>query len=277
MTDQNGGWGVVSVASGAFGVMALAQIAIPLTDHDPTIEWLSSLVVAAFFATTLALTIRHWGAPRAAVGAGFVLVVTLAVERVGSTTGFPFGRYDYTGALEPTVAGVPAIVPLAWFAMGVPALEVGRRISRSRPVAVVAGALALAAWDLFLDPQMVHAGYWRWHGDGAYQGIPLTNYLGWLGVGVVVIAVLDRIRGARLPAATALVALYTWWAVMDTVGFLVFFDRPFVGLVGGVGMGAAAVLAWRHPPAAGPVPVSETDPPPSETGRGSVPEATDRG
>jgi hypothetical protein len=39
----------------AFGVMALTQIAIPLTDDDATIEWLSSLVVAAFFATVLAV------------------------------------------------------------------------------------------------------------------------------------------------------------------------------------------------------------------------------
>ncbi len=253
MTDQNGGFGGVAVAWVAFGVMALAQIAIPLTDHDPTIEWLSSLVVAAFFATTLALAIAHWGLRRAALGCAFVVVATLVVERIGTTTGFPFGAYDYTGALEPTVAGVPLIVPLAWFAMGVPALEVGRRISGSRPVAVVAGAAALAAWDLFLDPQMVDAGYWRWHAGGAYQDIPLSNYAGWFGLGLVVIGVLDRIRGDALPAGTSLVALYTWWAVMDTVGFVVFFDRPLVGLVGGIGMGTLTALAWRPRPSTAPV------------------------
>ncbi len=257
-------------AAVAFVVMALAQIAIPLTDHDPTIEWLSSLVVAAFFVTTLALTVGHWGGRRAALAGAFVVVTTLVVERIGTTTGFPFGDYHYTGALEPTVAGVPLIVPLAWFAMGVPALEVGRRISASRAVAVVAGAVALTAWDLFLDPQMVHAGYWRWTGDGAYQGIPLSNYAGWLGLGLVVVGVLDLIRGGGPAAGTGLVVLYTWWAVMDTIGFVVFFGRPFVGLVGGIGMGAVTALAWRRRP-------NPEALPPSETGRGSVPEATDRG
>jgi len=244
-----------------FGALALAQIAIPLTDDRATTEWLSSLVVVAFAATTLVLAIDAWGGRRAALAFGFVAVGTLLVERVGHTTGFPFGEYDYTGALQPTIGGVPLIVPLAWFAMGVPALEVGHAVQRvprglpeprgvlaavaERAIPVLVGAVALTAWDLFLDPQMVEEGYWAWDVDGAYEGIPLSNYAGWLGVGVVVLAVLGRIRPAG-PAAVPLLALYTWWAVMSTIGFLVFFGRPLVGVVGGVGMGACAALAWAR-------------------------------
>jgi len=237
-----------------FGLLALAQIAIPLTDDRATTEWLSSLVVVAFAATTLVLAVAAWGGRAAGTALAAVSVLTLAVERVGSTTGFPFGEYDYTGALEPTLAGVPAIVPLAWFAMGVPALEVGHAVTprgsgrgRRSPLAgaapVLVGAVALTAWDLFLDPQMVEEGYWRWATDGAYEGIPLTNYAGWLATGVVVLAVLDRLR-RPVAADAALLALYTWWAVMSTIGFLVFFGRPLVGVVGGIGMGTCAALAW---------------------------------
>lgn len=227
-----------------FAVLVLAQIAIPLTSDDATIEWLSTLVVVAFAATTFVLAAGYWGIGRAGIALAFVVVATLGVEHLGSTTGFPFGDYDYTGALGPTVAGVPAIVPLAWFAMGVPALEVGHRIGRSRFTTVAAGALALTAWDLFLDPQMVDNGYWKWAADGVYDGIPLSNYAGWIGVSAVVLAVLDRVRPAGIAPDLATVALYTWWAVMNTIGFLVFFDKPLVGLVGGVGMGTATTLAW---------------------------------
>lgn len=227
----------------AFGVLALAQIAIPLTDDRATTEWLSTLVVVAFAATTLVLTIGAWGGQQAALAFGLVAVGTLVVERAGHTTGFPFGEYDYTGALQPTIGGVPAIVPLAWFAMGVPALEVGRAVARRRAGAVVVGAAALTAWDLFLDPQMVEQRYWAWAVDGAYEGIPLSNYAGWFGVGVVVLAVLARLRPEG-PADAPLLALYTWWAAMSTVGFLVFFGRPLVGVVGGIGMGACATAAW---------------------------------
>jgi putative membrane protein len=229
-----------------FAVLALTQIAIPLTDDRATTEWLSTVVVVAFAATTLALVASTWGTGRAVTALAIVGAMTLVVERIGSTTGFPFGGYDYTGALEPTVGGVPAIVPLAWFAMGVPALEVGHAACRAAgraTGAVVVGALALTAWDLFLDPQMVEDGYWSWAVDGAYEGIPLTNYAGWIGTGLVVLAVVDRLRPPG-PADVALLALYTWWAVMSTIGFLVFFDRPLVGVVGGLAMGACTAAAW---------------------------------
>ena len=228
----------------SFAALALTQIAIPLADDDATIEWLSSLVVVAFFLTALAVVVGRWGAARAAGAAAFVVLATLGVEKLGTTTGFPFGEYDYTGALQPTVAGVPVIVPLAWFAMGVTALEVGHHVG-SRIVAVVVAALGLTAWDLFLDPQMVDAGYWEWAADGAYHGIPLSNYAGWLLTGLLVSAGVERIRPAS-PASPGLLWLYTWWAVMSTIGFVVFFGEPFVGLVGGVGMGAVTALAWSR-------------------------------
>ena len=234
------GWAV-----GPFAVMALAQIAIPLTDHDPTIEWVSSVVVVAFAATTFALAAAHWGLRRAVMAVALVAVLTFVVEAAGTRTGFPFGEYDYTGALQPTVAGVPVIVPLAWFAMGVPALEVGHRILPSRAGAVVVGGAALTAWDLFLDPQMVDAGYWTWEVDGAYNGIPLSNFAGWLAVGVVVLAAVDRLRPDVAPDPAGLL-LYTWWAVMNTIGFAVFFGEPLVALVGGIGMGAITIVAWTQ-------------------------------
>jgi hypothetical protein len=61
---------------------------------------------------------------------------TTIVERVGTATGVPFGRYGYTSALQPQVAHVPAIVPLAWFALGLPARETAHAAlgERSTPV-----------------------------------------------------------------------------------------------------------------------------------------------
>ena len=51
--------------------------------------------------------------------------------------------------------------------------------------------MALAAWDLFLDPQMVGEGYWSWARVGRYRSIPVTNYAGWLLVGAAIMAVLE--------------------------------------------------------------------------------------
>ncbi|MEX0848350.1 MAG: carotenoid biosynthesis protein, partial [Ilumatobacteraceae bacterium] len=140
-------------------VTLAGMIATPLARRGgPVRRALSTVVVTSLFATTAAAAQRRWGTPRTATAATGIAAATAAVEHIGTATGIPFGGYSYTGALRPQVAGVPAIVPLAWFAMAVPAREAAHAAlgPRSNPVSRVAvGAVALTAWDLFLDPQMV--------------------------------------------------------------------------------------------------------------------------
>src|SRR5689334_630293 len=40
-----------------------------------------------------------------ALAAALILMASWAAEHVGVTTGWPFGRYVYTGVLQPTIAG----------------------------------------------------------------------------------------------------------------------------------------------------------------------------
>jgi uncharacterized membrane protein len=117
-------------------------------------------------------------------------------------TGFPFGSYAYSSALGPRLLGVPAVIPLAWTWMAWPAWLVAGRLVTGVFRAPLAG-VALAAWDLFLDPQMVAEGYWTWHDRRpALPGvpdIPVSNYLGWLLVAVVLMALLSTVPDTRLP------------------------------------------------------------------------------
>jgi uncharacterized membrane protein len=210
---------------------------------------LSSVVVVGSFATTTANAVRRWGGPRAGTAALATAVSTTVVERVGTRTGIPFGRYAYSRALQPQVAHVPAIVPLAWFALGLPARESAHAAlgNRSTPAGRIAvGSAALTAWDLFLDPQMVGEGYWAWARRGVYRGIPLTNFLGWFVTGLGVMALLE----ATLPpsdcgdgADGALVGEYAFMGVMETIGFARFFRDPVVAVVGGLGMVPLAAIA----------------------------------
>lgn len=236
-------------AAVAAGVMALAQIAIPLASERAT---LTTVVVAAFAATTATLVAREWGWIPALVAAATVVAATTALERVGTSTGWPFGEYRYGDALRPQPAGVPLAVTLAWFAMAVPAREVAARLTRPGWRRIALGAVALTAWDVMLDPQMVGEGYWTWAADGAWRGIPLSNYAGWLVSSVAVIGLLELLLpgGGR---GRLLLGLYTWWAAMQTLGSLVFFGDPVVGVVGGLAMLPLVASAWRaelSPPAA---------------------------
>ncbi len=240
------GW----IAAGAGVVTVAGMIATPLFPQGgPTRRVLSNVVVVGSFTTTTANAVRRWGARRAGVAAAATAIGTTVVERVGTATAIPFGRYGYTAALRPQVAQVPAIVPLAWFAVGLPARETAHAAlgKRSTPVTrIVLGSAALTAWDLFLDPQMVGEGYWTWAKRGMYRGIPLTNYLGWFITGLGVMALLE----AALPPADdpndadgVLVGTYTYMGVMETIGFARYFRDPVVAIVGGLGMLPIAATA----------------------------------
>ena len=87
------------------------------------------------------------------------IVFALIVESVGVKTGWPFGTYEYDPSLGHTIAGVPYVVPFAWVMMAHPVLIAARRVAGNW--VFLYGGYAMAAWDLFLDPQMVAANRWR--------------------------------------------------------------------------------------------------------------------
>jgi uncharacterized membrane protein len=240
------------------GAAILVQIVYPLLpDAARAPATVASVLV--FCAASVSDTARVHGLRGAAV----LLTVAggggLLVEAVGVHTGVPFGTYAYTGDLGPAVLGVPVVVPLAWTMMAWPALAVGRTLAQRWPAAPVSlvGGAALAAWDLFLDPQMVDAGYWTWaHPQPALPlvpGVPVTNYTGWLLVAVVMVGLLDGAlpRPTKAPPSGPAAALYLWTYGSSVLAHVVFFDRPGAALVGGLGMGVLALpfarALWSAP------------------------------
>lgn len=236
-------------------VVVLAQVAYPLTSGE-SLRLLTIATVLSFAAASVvhAAATRGWAwALRLLAVAG---LIGLTAEAVGVATGVPFGRYAYASTLGAQVLDVPVIVPLAWVMMSYPCLLLGRRLGRGRRgVVAVTGGFTLAAWDLFLDPQMVAAGRWVWaHPEPALPGvpgIPVTNFAGWLLVAIAMVAALDallpRVDDVDDRVPTALLA-WTW--IGSTIGNAVFFHRPAVALWGGVAMGVFSapylLSQWRE-------------------------------
>ncbi|HWH30012.1 MAG TPA: carotenoid biosynthesis protein [Mycobacteriales bacterium] len=228
---------------GLAAATVLLQVAYPLLDGAAR-DRLTVATVVVFAAASVSHAAVHrgvrWAAAYLAVTAGLGLVA----EAVGTATGVPFGQYRYGDSLGPALLEVPLVVPLAWAMFGYPCLLVGQRLARTRWGAVAVGAWALASWDLFLDPQMVEAGHWTWTDVRlALPGtpeIPVSNLLGWVLVGTVMLALLSllprRAADDRVP-----MALFLWTYGSSVLAFAVFFDRPAVALLGGVGMGLVAV------------------------------------
>jgi uncharacterized membrane protein len=248
------------VAAGLAVAGVLTQISFPLTSGA------ASRVVTVVSVLLLAgSALVHAGAVTSSLSAPLVVLVTAggtgwAAEAIGVHTGYPFGEYLYTDLLGPQLLDVPLLVPLAWIMLGYPCLLLGRTLASGSGMArrvrtALLGGLALASWDLFLDPQLVALGGWQWRFPQpalpGIPGIPLTNYAGWILVSIILVAVLDaalQLSNWRIGTLTAgqqatPAAVLAWTWLGSTVGNLVFFGRPAVALYGGVAMG---LLVWPY-------------------------------
>ena len=232
-------------AAGLLVVLQLGYAFVP----DRHAGAATALVVAAFLAASLLAAAARSGPLYAAAIAGTALVVGAVAEAVGVATGVPFGDYAYTDRLGPRLLDVPLVVPLAWAMLAYPAWRVAETLATGRAARVLVAALALAAWDVALDPQMVGFGFWVWPDGGPYEDIPLSNFAGWLAVGLVLFALWAVVEPRRAPHRPGPVTdglgllLYAWTWLGETVAHLVFWGRPTVALATFLCMGALAVPA----------------------------------
>lgn len=227
------------------GILVLVQIGYPLTSGRLRADLTVTTVVLGYL-----LSVGHAVSRRS--GRALVATATLggfAVEAIGVATGFPFGHYDYSGQLGPKLLGVPLIIPLAWTWMAWPAWLAALRLTRRRAARVLLAAAGLAAWDLFLDPQMVGEGYWTWHSPHpalpGVPGVPIGNYLGWLGFAVLLMTALALLGGERIgipqPGDAPIIALWLWTYASSVLAHAVFLGLPASAAWGGVLMGAVVL------------------------------------
>jgi len=230
------------------GALVLTQVCYPLTAGSARAALTVSTVLLGY-----ALSVSHAlltrGPRAAAVLVGTATLGGFAVEAVGVATGFPFGVYDYSGELGPRLLGVPLIIPLAWTWMAWPAWLAAIRLCRGRAARIAVAAFGLAAWDLFLDPQMVAEGYWRWHAPTpalpGVPGVPISNYLGWLGFALLLMTVLAAAGGhptkTPIPADAPIITLWFWTYASSVLAHAVFLGLPASAAWGAAVMGAAVL------------------------------------
>jgi hypothetical protein len=112
---------------------------------------------------------------------------------VGVATGLIYGAYHYTELLGPKLGHVPLLIPLAWFMMIYPSYVIVNLIADGAPTGTRGGpgralwlallsGMVMSAWDLVMDPLLsgVVMQAWVWEQGGAYFGVPVRNFAGWL-------------------------------------------------------------------------------------------------
>ena len=223
-------------------IAILLQLIYPLVDGE-FLRLLTINVVYWGAGAMLLHALLAYGTRYAITYLFFTFFFALTIEHIGVMTQWPFGNYSYSGDLGLKIFEVPLVVPFAWIMMAHPVLTAARRIAGNW--VFLYGGIALAAWDLFLDPMMVAEGRWTWVVTGAHvpfqPEIPLSNTFGWLLSTIVLMTILhfatprDRRKvGGSLIAADVLL-FWTWFS--GVVGNLFFFGRPGIALFSGAILG----------------------------------------
>lgn len=238
----------------ALGLWVALLIATPISlwmGGDSLFPLMATLgVLAQAMATLLALA-DIWPLGRIIKAIAIILIGAWLVEWLGATTGFPFGDYAYTDVLQPQLAQVPLLIPVAWLMMLAPAWAVAEAILVSRRgrlggqyalLHALLTGLVFTTWDLYLDPQMVARGLWVWDNSvgGDYFGIPWLNFLGWW-LSAVLLTLIVR---PTLVLRSRLMIIYTLTWAFQAVGLGLFWGQPGPALVGLVGMGGFVAWAW---------------------------------
>ena len=220
---------------GSLGLTILLQMSYPLVSGDV----LAFVTISSVMMGALAMAFHAYLSYGPKYATRYLIIILLFgyfIELLGLHTGWPFGEYVYDDSLGLNLGGVPLVVPFAWAMMAHPVLVAARKVTMKWTF-LYGGAL-MAAWDLFLDPQMVAAGRWTWVVDGAHvpfsPEIPLSNLFGWLLSGCAIIAFLNfALPFERRKESASLTAVTVWlgWILFGgLVGNLFFFDRPGLAL-----------------------------------------------
>jgi len=154
--------------------------------------------VFGFLAAFLAAGASDLGWRRSLLFGACVSPVAWLAEFSSTRTGVPFGLYHYTGETrgqELFVANVPFMDPLSFSFLAYASFCLARAALRGRPapvpvLALVTGILMMLL-DVVIDPVAVRGDRWflgrifHYAEAGAYFGVPVSNFAGWVLVGAV--------------------------------------------------------------------------------------------
>lgn len=166
-----------------FGVFALLATGFFLKEFPEYASHPLPGVLAVLLIATpsFVATFRWLGTQRASILLGALTLFAYAIESIGVLTGFPYSPFSYGNALGPLLFGiVPLVLPFAYVPFVLGAVAFAWPLRRKPFAFTAAVAVLLTVFDLVLDPGAVTLGHWSFALGGAYHGVPVYNFLGWL-------------------------------------------------------------------------------------------------
>jgi len=118
--------------------------------------------------------------------------VMFGMENFSILTGFPYGHYHYVpGKFMPFIGAVPLSTGLAYFAYGYIAWHVANTLLRRADTRLqsvynvillpITASVVMSWWSFVTEPiSSTVQNKWIWENSGSYNGVPITNFFGWM-------------------------------------------------------------------------------------------------
>jgi bisanhydrobacterioruberin hydratase len=134
--------------------------------------------------------------------------VGIAVEIVGTSTGYLFGQYEYGKMLGIGIKNVPIVIGINWFIImyccGITVHTILEKLSDKletmtgapspalKILSIVSdGAMLAVVFDWIMEPAAIKLGYWTWLGDAE---IPAYNYMCWFIISSLLMAAFGLLK-----------------------------------------------------------------------------------
>lgn len=197
---------------------------------------ISAIFLIVFAIPSVLLLFRSMSLSRGIIILGLFGIFPLIIESVGVTTGLPYGEFSYTVAMGPRIFGlVPWTVFFVFSPILIGTIAIAQRATHRPLYAVILSAFFLVLYDLVLDPCAVHAGFWIWSNPGLYYGVPASNFLGWLLIGLLASAILfslvsskSRLHRGTIISVFLSISFWTGYSINSGLLIPILLGIPFI-------------------------------------------------
>ena len=149
----------------------------------------NNLVLISSVSITIFTLLANWYLYKSNKKIIYVFLLTgillYLLEILGANTGIVYGEFVYSSLWQPALLGTPIIMAFVWATLVVESLFIVRQVYMRPFVQIITASIFLVMLDLVIDPGAIHLGLWNWVNGGPWYGVPYSNYIGWLVLGIV--------------------------------------------------------------------------------------------
>ncbi|MCR9250894.1 MAG: carotenoid biosynthesis protein [bacterium] len=139
----------------------------------------------------------------ALIAIALIYTIGYTSEYLGVNHNLIFGDYHYGDTLGPKIGGVPLMIGVNWLILSFSFAAIANMLSNSKFLIPVLASLLMVAMDFLIEPVAISFDYWHW----ANEIIPISNYIGWFGVALIIQILLLRVTLEKIKVISSYIVV----------------------------------------------------------------------